>query len=75
VPSTKFLGKKLDTPILERFKDQPPRRKTEEGRSPNFHSLGHKQIGSSIPKFFQQLMCPKNGTPVSRKWGDLGQEY
>jgi hypothetical protein len=53
VPSTAFLGKKLEPPISKHFKDQSLTRKTEEGRSPDFHGVGHEQIASSIPKFFQ----------------------
>jgi hypothetical protein len=75
VPSTRFLGKKLQPPIPEHFKDQSPKGWAEEGRSPKFHSLGHKRMDASIPEFFQYLMCPKNATPGSKKWGDLGQEY
>jgi hypothetical protein len=75
VPSTKFSGKRLEPPILEPFQDQSAKEKAEVGRSPNFHSLGHERINSSLPKVFQQLMCPKKLTPDSKKWGNLGQKY
>jgi hypothetical protein len=53
VPSTALLSKKLEPPISKHFRDQSPMRKPEEGRSPDFHSVGHERIASSIPKFFQ----------------------
>jgi hypothetical protein len=44
-------------------------KKTEERGSTNFHSRGHGGIDTPIPKYNQELMCPKNRTPVGTKWG------
>jgi len=66
VPSAVFRNKTRNANRAD-LKKPSPIEKIERCRIRNIHGLGHKWVDASKLEIFQEFMCPKTGTPGSRK--------